>query len=270
MSTDKIGNVSTEQLLAMSLMNNGQVTNNSNSGTNDQMNYAFQLMLQDYLKSSTENSSKNSQDVKNVGSDSKNNNEVNEKIIQAANSNAALKEIQQNYQAGTSLLDIPLEIDGSINVNSLKNSNINNISRSTNSADLNKIYSEVSKASKKYGVNANLILAIIKQESDFNPNVVSSAGAVGLMQLMPENISDLGVNNGYDVSENIDAGTRHIKEYLNMFGGNTEMALMAYNAGPGTMQRRGVSSLSDLYKMPLETQNYVPKVMNYYQNNIKS
>ncbi|MBT2146365.1 transglycosylase SLT domain-containing protein [Clostridioides difficile] len=131
-----------------------------------------------------------------------------------------------------------------------------------------RIENAVEQASKKYNVDANLIKAIIKVESDFNPNTVSSAGAKGLMQLMPENCRDLGVTNPFNIEQNIDAGTRHIKEYIDMFGGSIEMGLMAYNGGPGRMRSRGVESISDLYKMPKETQNYIPKVMKYYRGRI--
>lgn len=123
----------------------------------------------------------------------------------------------------------------------------------------------ISTSSKKYGVDENLIRAIIKVESNFNPNVVSSAGAKGLMQLMPENCKDLGVENPFDIKQNIDGGTRHIKEYLDKYNGNVEMALMAYNGGPTRMAKRGVTSIEHIYKMPKETQNYVPKVMKYYR-----
>lgn len=128
-----------------------------------------------------------------------------------------------------------------------------------------RIENAVEQASKKYNVDANLIKAIIKVESDFNPNTVSSAGAKGLMQLMPENCRDLGVTEPFNIEQNIDAGTRHIKEYIDMFGGSIEMGLMAYNGGPGRMKSRGVESISDLYKMPKETQNYIPKIMKYYR-----
>ncbi|MDB0440921.1 transglycosylase [Clostridioides difficile] len=128
-----------------------------------------------------------------------------------------------------------------------------------------RIENAVEQASKKYNIDANLIKAIIKVESDFNPNTVSSAGAKGLMQLMPENCRDLGVTDPFNIEQNVDAGTRHIKEYIDMFGGSIEMGLMAYNGGPGRMKSRGVESISDLYKMPKETQNYIPKVMKYYR-----
>lgn len=148
--------------------------------------------------------------------------------------------------------------------NSIQTSN--KIKVSSKNPDVNqRIEEAVSISSKKYGVDENLIKAIIKVESDFNPNTVSPAGAKGLMQLMPENCRDLGVKNPLNIEENIDGGTRHIKEYLDRYNGNTEMALMAYNGGPTRMMKRGVKSVEDIYKMPKETQNYVPKVMKYYK-----
>lgn len=130
-----------------------------------------------------------------------------------------------------------------------------------------RIETAVKSASQKYGVDENLIRAVIKQESNFNPNVVSSAGAQGLMQLMPFNSEAYGLSNPYDIEGNINVGTQMLKKLLNRFG-NLDMALMGYNAGEGTMAKRGVTSPSDLYKMPAETRNYVVKVTNYYKNGI--
>ena len=119
--------------------------------------------------------------------------------------------------------------------------------------------------SNKYGVDSNLVKAIIKTESNFDPNVVSSAGAKGLMQLMPENCRDSGVEDPFNIEQNIEGGVKHIKEYIDRYNGDVEMALMAYNGGPTRMMNRGVKSMADIYKMPKETQNYVPKVMSYYR-----
>ena len=122
----------------------------------------------------------------------------------------------------------------------------------------------IANASRKYGVDANLIKAVIKQESDFNPNSTSSAGAEGLMQLMPGTASELGVTDPYNVDQNVDGGTKYLKEMLNMYGNCKELALAAYNAGSGTLQSRGVSSVSGISKLPYETRDYVQKVMQYY------
>lgn len=149
-------------------------------------------------------------------------------------------------------------------VNSMHNSN--KLTSTSKNKDVNaQIENAIAISSKKYGVDENLIRSIIKVESDFNPKCTSKAGAKGLMQLMPENCRDLGVKNPYDIYENIDGGTRHIKEYLDKYNGDTKMALMAYNGGPTRMRKRGVNSPEDIYLMPKETQNYVPKVMKYYK-----
>ncbi|WP_392486249.1 lytic transglycosylase domain-containing protein [Haloimpatiens sp. FM7315] len=123
-------------------------------------------------------------------------------------------------------------------------------------------------ASKKYGVEESFIRAIIKQESGFNPSVKSSAGAMGLMQLMPGTARSLGVNNPYDIEDNVEGGTKYLKGLLEAFGNQKEMALAAYNAGPNGVKRRNVKSPSEIYKMPKETRGYVSKVMKYYGSGI--
>lgn len=133
----------------------------------------------------------------------------------------------------------------------------NNIS---NLPEGERINEAIKKASAKYGVNESLIRAIIKVESNYDPKAVSSAGAMGLMQLMPSNVKEYNVKDPFNIEENIDAGTRHIKDYLRMYSNDLNMALAAYNFGPGNMASRGIASSKDFYKLPTETKNYLVKV----------
>ncbi|CDI50590.1 transglycosylase SLT domain-containing protein [Clostridium tetani] len=127
-----------------------------------------------------------------------------------------------------------------------------------------KIDEAVEKAARRFNIDKDLILSVIKQESSFQTDCVSSAGAMGLMQLMPGTAKYLGVSNPYDIEQNINGGTKYLKEMLNMYGNSKELALAAYNSGPGTMQKRGVKSVGDIERLPYETRDYVKKVMNYY------
>ena len=126
----------------------------------------------------------------------------------------------------------------------------------------------VDNASKKYGVDKKLIMSVINQESSFNSNSVSNSGAQGLMQLMPATATELGVSNSFDVSQNVEGGTKYLKGLLTMYGNSKEMALAAYNAGSATVKNRGMHNANEMYKMPSETQNYVEKIISNYNKQV--
>lgn len=134
-------------------------------------------------------------------------------------------------------------------------------SRSEISTDYDSL---IKQASIKYGVSESLIKAVIDTESSFNPNVVSGAGAKGLMQLMDGTAAGLGVTDPFDPAQSIDAGTRYLSYQLQRFNGEEKLALAAYNAGPGRVGRLGVDTDEELMtvisRLPLETQRYITKI----------
>lgn len=110
----------------------------------------------------------------------------------------------------------------------------------------------IDQAAARHGVDPSLVRAVVQAESDFDPACQSPAGAMGLMQLMPETAGDLGVSDPYDPAQNIDAGTRYLSMMLERFGGDEAKALAAYNWGPSNVESGG--------RYPSETRNYLRKV----------
>lgn len=113
--------------------------------------------------------------------------------------------------------------------------------------------------SGKNGIPAQLVRSVIKAESDYNPGAVSTKGAMGLMQLMPDTASDLGVQNPFNPEENIKGGVGHLKSLLDNYNGDYKLALAAYNSGKGNVDKAGgIPNIK-------ETREYVKKVIDLYK-----
>ncbi len=112
----------------------------------------------------------------------------------------------------------------------------------------------------EYGLEVSLIHSIIRTESNYDPNAVSSKGAVGLMQLMPETAQRYGVRNLYDPKQNIEGGVKYLKELMNLFDGKTDYVLAAYNAGINAIKKYG-----GVPPFP-ETRRFIKKVKATYPN----
>lgn len=127
---------------------------------------------------------------------------------------------------------------------------------SSSKTDLDAYFEE---AARTYGVDVNLLKAIAHTESNFNPNATSSAGAMGVMQLMPSTAKNLGIKDAYNARDNIMGGAKVISQHLSRYNGDVSLALAAYNAGSGNVKKYG--------GIPpfTETQNYVKKVLAYYK-----
>jgi soluble lytic murein transglycosylase-like protein len=118
----------------------------------------------------------------------------------------------------------------------------------------------VDAAARAYGVDAALVHAVILAESSYDASAVSAAGASGLMQLMPDTAQRLGVHDVFDPADNVRGGVRHLKLLLELFDGDVELAVAAYNAGENAVIRAG-------HRIPPnpQTASYVPKVIGYYR-----
>ncbi len=127
-------------------------------------------------------------------------------------------------------------------------------------AERRRILEIIEDVSTRYSVDPALVKAIVRAESDFDPYAVSRAGALGLMQLMPETADDLDVTNPFDPEENIQGGVRYLKHLMEFFDGDVRLALAAYNAG-----KQRIIKYGDVppYR---QTRRYIEKVMDYIQS----
>ena len=126
--------------------------------------------------------------------------------------------------------------------------------------DRYRLESLIEHCAQKYDLDRALIKAVIKVESDFDPGVISSKGAQGLMQLMPETAREVGVRNPFDPTESIHGGALYLRKMLDSFDLNLDYALAAYNAGPNAVRKYG--------GIPpyAETLNYVKRVKHYFEH----
>jgi soluble lytic murein transglycosylase-like protein len=129
----------------------------------------------------------------------------------------------------------------------------------TGAADAASYAPIIDAAAAQYGINPAVLTGLIEQESGFDPNAVSSAGAEGLTQVMPENFAADGITNPFDPTQSIDGGAKQFSADLEQFGGNVTDALAAYNAGSAAVEEYG-----GVPPYP-QTQNYVKDVLAYAQ-----
>ena len=128
-------------------------------------------------------------------------------------------------------------------------------SASNSSQSQNAVRQHIQVAATRFGIDHNLVDAVAWQESRYNPRALSTAGAMGVMQLMPGTARQLGVRNPHDVEQNVVGGTAYLRQQLERFGNNVPLALAAYNAGPGAVIKYGGIPP---YR---ETQDYVRQIM---------
>jgi Transglycosylase SLT domain len=128
----------------------------------------------------------------------------------------------------------------------------------TGSNESQMIERSIHKAARKYSLPPGLLKGVIRAESNFQVGAVSQAGAQGLMQLMPATAKALGVRNPFNIEENIEGGARYLRQMLDSFGGDVKVALAAYNAGPGAVEKYGG-------RIPpyQETERYINRVMKF-------
>ena len=169
-----------------------------------------------------------------------------------------LEQALSNQKVGLTAIEVPVN-STSVNSYDTPESTLVKSTHPSYSSSSLEIDGYIEELSAKYSIDPKLVHSIIKQESGYKSDSVSGAGAMGLMQLMPATAASLGVKDPFDPGQNIEGGVKYMKQMMDKYNGNTELALAAYNAGPGNVDRYGGIPPFQ------ETQNYVSKVMGNYQ-----
>ena len=165
--------------------------------------------------------------------------------------NTAIERVRAINSFATRIIGLPISFEEKV-----KASFSTLISEMTSKSTKTQFGTAIELAAKEHNIDPKLIHAVIEQESGYNPNAVSQAGAKGLMQLMPDTARELGVKNPLNPEENIRGGTKYLSSLLNHYHGNLTLALSAYNAGPNNVDKyKGVPPFQ-------ETKNYVNKIIN--------
>lgn len=179
-------------------------------------------------------------------------------VSKASANNGEIPSFDKVLQAGAKAKFGDLLTNPSTRVNAQIYTNAASAMQKPDYTQKSKIKELISRVSQKHGVDEKLVNALVNQESGFNPNAKSRVGAMGLMQLMPATAKGLGVTNPMDPEQNVEGGVKYLKSMLNRYNGNIILALAAYNAGPGAVDKYdGVPP----YK---ETQNYVKSILSSY------
>lgn len=249
---------SMKTLLELQALQNLNMSNDSNSNTLSSNSTLFSELMNDLLNGESLNSSNSLNDLGDVGT---------------------LQQLLETMQTSGSNLASSNSYIASFMLNNSTNMNIDTSSALQSVTSKLQQYTtdytgkeafenfltgaeqyqaEISKAAQTYNIPEKLIAAVMKQESNFNSTAVSSAGASGLMQLMPSTAKFLGVSDRLDPEQNIMGGAKYLRQMLNQFDNDISTALAAYNAGPGNVKKyNGIPPFK-------ETQNYVKNVLNYF------
>ncbi|KOS60662.1 MULTISPECIES: lytic transglycosylase domain-containing protein [Lysinibacillus] len=252
-------------LLEIQAMQTLGSTENSSSNNLTDSNSMFSDMISELLgDATTANSAKLSSMLGSVSSASSLMNQLSS--LNGLSENVGNSAYQSLLYQGSNAVFIPTSVQAALantqsstKLDSYVSDNVIGSTAYANAlAGANQYASIIEKAASTYNVPKKLIAAVIKQESNFNSNAISHAGAQGLMQLMPKTAQYLGVTNSFDPEQNIMAGAKYIRQMLDKFDNDPTLALAAYNAGASRVTKYG--------GIPpfKETQNYVKKVMNYY------